>query len=68
MDDVLELCETCKYACFISENSGYSPKECGLPFGSITYFEGCKKNLEPYYDDEQEAIECEGYEHVTREW
>ena len=66
--DVLEYCEDCKYACFHSEDPGFSPKECGLSSRSITYLEGCKKDLEPYYDEDEETIVCEGYKGRDLPW
>lgn len=62
-----ELCRDCKNARFYSEDPGFSPKECGLASRSITYFDGCKKDLEPYYDEEEEAVTCEGYA-ARRDW
>ena len=61
MDNLYELCEDCKHAIWISEDPGYSSKECGLPSCNMTYLDGCKKDLEPYYDEEEETITCEGY-------
>ena len=67
MSDIYEICEGCKYATFYSEDPGFSPKECGLASRCITYLDGCKKDLDPYYDDEEEGVTCEGYE-MRREW
>ena len=63
-----ELCEDCKHACFHSEDPGFSPRECGLSSHKITYLEGCKKDLEPYYNEEEECVDCEGYESKPCEW
>ena len=65
--DVLELCEDCRFAEFIIEDPGFSPKECGLPSRCITYLDGCKKDLEPAYNEELECVDCEGYE-MRRDW
>lgn len=59
---IYEICEDCKCARFYSEDPGFSPKECGLPSRCMTYLDGCKKDLEPHYDEEEEAYTCEGYE------
>lgn len=58
--DILNYCEDCRYAIWHCEDPGYSSKECGLPSGMMRWLDGCKKNMEPYYNEEQEAIECEG--------
>jgi len=60
--EIYEICKDCKCARFYSEDPGFSPRECGLPSRRITYLDGCKKNLEPYYDEEEEAYTCEGYQ------
>lgn len=65
--DVLELCEDCRHAIMISEDPGFSPRECGLPSRCITYLDGCKKDLEPHYNSDEESIECDGYE-MRRGW
>ena len=67
MNDIYEMCEDCKYAIFHSEDPGFSPKECGLPSRCITYLDGCKKDLEPAYNEELECVDCEGYE-MRRDW
>ena len=60
--EVYELCEDCKFARFHSEDPGFSPRECGLPSRCITYLKRKKKDLDPFYDEEEEAVTCEGYE------
>ena len=53
MDNLYVICEECKYAeCDFYEYYG----------GHRRYFiDGCKKDEEPYYDKEQEAVECENF-------
>ena len=67
MSDIYEMCEDCKYAIFYSEDPGFSPKECGLASKCITYLDGCKKDLEPVYNEEEECVDCEAFE-PRREW
>ena len=67
MSDIYEICEDCRHAIFYSEDPGFSPKECGLPSRCITYLDGCKKDLEPAYNEEEECVDCEGYE-MRRDW
>ena len=60
--EMYKICEDCKYAMFHSEDPGFSSKECGLPSRCITYLDGCKRDLEPHYDEEEEAVTCDSYE------
>lgn len=55
-----EICEECKFAIIYSEDSGFSPKECGLASRCITYLDGCKKDLEPNSDGLCEEYEMRG--------
>ena len=57
------ICEECRHSMWYSEDPGFSPRECGLSSHELTYFDGCRKDLEPYYDKEQEAETCEGFEY-----
>ncbi len=68
MDNIYSICEDCRYAIWYCEDPGYSPKECGLSSSKITWLEGCKKNMEPYYNEEQESIECEERREYEREY
>ena len=51
-------CMDCKHVIVACEEYAY--------YGGVTqkeyYLDGCRKDLVPHYDDEEECIECEGYE------
>lgn len=53
MPDYREYCEDCKYVRY----------DCYDYYGGgVEWFiDGCKKDLEPYYDKEEECVTCEGY-------
>lgn len=57
--ETTKLCEECRYArhdCY--EYHG----------GSKQWFiDGCEKNEEPYYDEEEECITCKEYKRIE-EW
>ena len=52
-------CAECKHACFEWEDYAY--------YGGVTqyvsYIADCKKNCRPYYSEEEEDIECDGFEY-----
>ena len=56
MSDIYEICHDCKYAIFHSEDPGFSPKECGLASRCITYLDGCKKDLDPAYNERKSVL------------
>ena len=49
----VDMCANCRHA--VRDYAEY--------FGGQKYWfvDGCKKDLEPVYDEEQESYECEGY-------
>lgn len=49
----IDMCANCRYA--VRDYAEY--------FGGqkCWFVDGCKKDLEPVYDEEQESYECEGY-------
>ena len=55
-----ELCKSCQYATWDSYE-GYSAKECGIPNSTQSFIDGCRKDCQPYYDDQEECWTCNPY-------
>lgn len=65
-EELYKICEDCKHSVWYSEDPGYSPRECGLSSNCITYMDGCNKDVEPYYDEEEETVTCKEFESNNR--
>ena len=61
-EEKIEYCKECKFAIWDSCD-GYSPKECGMSRGSISFVDGCKKSMSPELNDDDE-LDCEDYEKI----
>lgn len=56
MSDLIDYCTDCKnakidYCEYVGRYKQF-------------FIDGCKKDLEPYFNDEEECIECEGKEYI----
>ncbi len=56
-DEWLEKCNCagCRYAKWESESGA---KDCGLPAGTMNWIDGCEKEAEAEYDEEDECCTC----------
>lgn len=57
--DVFQMCIECRNATY----------DCHEYYGGLKHYfmDGCRKNLEPYYDEEEECITCEGFKRVEED-